>query len=251
MSKLFKKIEQAGKATPAPIGFAARREEPLPPILLAIAVSRPEEVAATQGVRPDAFLFTLSSPKDLEALAGAAGDIPWGVVVVPWSASLAEKALQKGADFLIVDTDAPLEALNHQDLGRILRFPSNVPEEVANALEPLPIDGVLLAEPVRPPFSLGSALELAQWRGRVPRPVLVQVECPPSSWELETLRDIGVSVLVLPYAAVKSHALEELRQRLLTLSHRRPAKERPAPLLPRVPLPGVAPPEEEEEEENG
>lgn len=249
MSRLFKKIQQAGKGTPAPLGFAARREERVPPILLGVIASRPEEVASALAVAPDAFLFSSSSPKDLEALAEAAKEAPWGVAVVPWSASLAEKALQRGADFLVVDMGAPLEALNQENLGRVVRLPKDVPEEVANALEPLPVDGVLLAELQRPPFSLGAAVELAVWRGKVPCPVLVQVERPPSDWELETLRDIGISVLLAAASAVKPNALEELRQRLQALPHRRPSKERLVPQLPQVPLPGQPPPEEEEEEE--
>ncbi|GBD10451.1 hypothetical protein HRbin23_00092 [bacterium HR23] len=247
MSKLFKKIEQAGKGTPTPLGFAPRREERVPPILLAIIASRPEEVTAVQSANPDAFLFTPSSPRDLEALAETAQATPWGVVVAPWSASLAEKALQREADFLVVDTGAPLEALNHEGLGRVVRLPRDVPEEVANALEPLPVDGVLLAEPVKPPLTLGTALELAVWRGRVPRPVLVQVERPPSSWELEAFRDMGISVLLASASAFRANTLAELRQRLVSLPQRRPSKERPTPLLPQVHLP-TAPVEEEEEE---
>ncbi|MFN3975334.1 MAG: hypothetical protein ACK4K2_08715 [Dehalococcoidia bacterium] len=249
MSRLFKRIEQAGKATPAPMGFAARREERVPPILLGVVASRPEEVASALAAAPDAFLFTSSSPKDLDALAEAAKEAPWGIATVPWSATLAEKALQRGADFLVVDFGAPLEALNREDLGRIVRLPKDVPEEVAGALEPLPIDGVLLAEPQRPPFSLGSAVELAVWRGKVPRPVLVQVERPPSLWELETLRDMGISMLLVAASAVKPSAMEELRQHILSLPHRRTSKERPVPLLPQVSLSAQPPPEEEEEEE--
>ncbi|MCS7206648.1 MAG: hypothetical protein NZ951_01745 [Dehalococcoidia bacterium] len=249
MSKLFQKIEQASKGTPAPLGFATRREERIPPILLILAASHPEDMSAARAVHPDAFLFPSPTPQGLEALAEATQGIPWGVEVVPWSASLAEKALQHGADFLVVDMGAPLEALNHEDLGRVVHLPKDVPEEVANALEPLPVDGVILAEPVKPPLSLATAVELAVWRGKIPRPVLVPVEHPPSAWELETLRDIGISGVVVSCAQMKPAALQDLRQRLQSLAHRRPSKDRPHPLLPQVTVPTAARSEEEEEED--
>ena len=247
MGKLFRRIEQAARGSPAPMGFAARRESPIPPILLVLIVSHAGEVPPFMEAQPDGLLLA-GATDEVGAMAQVAQGVPWGVVVSPWSAPLAEEALQQGADFLVVDGGAPLEALGREGVGRVLRLPQGVAAEVAKALDPLPVDGVLLAEPVQPPLSLEAALALAVWRGKVNRPVLVEVTGLPSPRELEALRDIGVNVLLAGASAMGREVLGDLRRRLSHLSPRHPAKGRFSPLLPPPPTPQPSPPPQEEEE---
>lgn len=258
MSKLIQRIEQLGKASPAPMGFGAAARQPPPPAFVVLASSSSERKVSDLVQSPveyptDAILFTPESV-DLEALAKAAsglGDVPWGVRLRNGDTAGVTLLQEKGCDFIaFLPNQVSLELLQGEELGRLLVVPSALEKEQTQLLEDLPVDVTLWADPLPNPLTFEALMALATRRSYIAKPFLLSITAVPSPWELECLRNIGVEGLVLDLDKTDTEALKALWERIQALPRRKPRGERPTPYLPSPSFATPTPEREEEEEED-
>lgn len=254
MSKLIQRIEQVGKSTPAPLGFGvATRQQPAPAFAI-IASTAVESRASTVGEgQADGVLFTPDTV-DIEALASAAsclGDIPWGVRLQNADRASVESLREKGCDFIaFLPSGVALDALQDDELGRLLVVTPDMDKEQAHILEDLPMDAALFAQAPPKKLTLEVLLELAAHRNQIGRFFLLPVTDVPSIWDLECLRNIGVEGLVLNLDQAEAGALEALQERIRELPKPKPRNERHAALIPQLSLGGEGHGGQEEEDDD-
>lgn len=227
MSKLVQRLERLGRDAPAPMGFGfSARRQPAPQMLLLASCAAPEELSQDALAHLDGVLLTSPNP-DGEVKAG---DAPWGVTLPEVTADDIASLREKGCDFIALSAGGILlDAMKDEELGRVMVTPRDLSTEQAHSLGDLPIDAVLLTEPLSPPMTLQALMDLSALRGEIAKPALVLLSGVPSAWEVECLRDIGVDGVVVDAAHAGAADLEALKQHILALPRRRPRGERPAP----------------------
>lgn len=230
MSKLVQRLERLGRDTPAPMGFGlSARRQPPPQMLLLASCSVPGELSQEALAHLDGVLVTSSDAKG----EVRAEDTPWGVMLPEATADAVGALREKGCDFIALSAGGVhLDSLKDEELGRVMVVPRDISTEQAHSLGDLPIDAVLLTEPLSPPMTLQALMDLSAVRGEIARPALVLLSGAPSAWEIECLRDIGVDAVVMDAARTSADELEALKQHILALPRRRPRGERPAPSVP-------------------
>ena len=253
MSKLIEHIEQLDRPTPAPLGFgAAARQKPIPPLIV-LGSCTPLEKAPALGQNPaDGLLFTPEAV-DAEALAQAAsglGDMPWGVRLHHGDWEAVNLLREKGCDFIaFLPSAVSLDALQGDEVGRLLVVTPDLAKEEANMLEDLPLDATLFSQTMPNELNVEKLLVLASQRSQIGKPFLLPVDRAPSPWELECLRDIGVEGLMLNLDVADVGELQTLRERVRELPRRKSRGERPAAYIPHVSFAGPSQPGQEEEPE--
>ena len=244
MSKLVQHLERLGRDAPAPMGFGfSARRQPAPQMLLLASCAAPEGLTQEALSHLDGVLLTsLSAEGDIKT-----GDTPWGVMLPEVTADAIGCMREKGCDFIALSAGGVhLDSLKDEELGRVMMTPRDLSTEQAHSLGDLPIDAVLLAEPLSPPLTLQALMDLSALRGEIAKSALVLLSGVPSAWEVECLRDIGVDGVVMDTAHAGAAELEALKQHILALPRRRPRGDRAAPSISQ---PAVAASAELDEEE--
>ena len=258
MSRLVQRIEQTGREAPSPMGFSRKARQPAAPAMVLLASCSSLQALAGLDSAADAVLLSLGklNAKALEEVASAVGDAPWGIRMGADGTDTVPLLKEKGCDFIAFSSgQIPLEALQDDELGRLLLVPSDIEKEQAHTLEELPLDAVICADPLPEALTLEQLMTLAAQRGEIGRPFFLPITSAPSTWELECLRDIGVDGLLLDLERADVQTLQVLRQRLLELPRRKARGDRPTPYIPRPPSASrqreqEPKPDEEEEEED-
>lgn len=238
MSKLIQRIERLGRAAPAPMGFgAAARQQVTPAMVLVGSTSDLGKLSDLGDSGLDAVLYRPPSG-DADAAAKAAdasGVLFWGVYSATPTTDGLHALEEKGCDFVALDAlTVPIEALHQDEMGRLLIVSFELRKEDARALEPLPLDAVLLSEPLPSPLTLEHLLRLAMLRGEIGLPFLLPIAAPPSAWEVECLREVGVEGLVPDLDSATLEDLQSLTKAVRSMPRRRPRGERSTPTLPHV-----------------
>ena len=227
MSKLVQRLERLGRDAPAPMGFGfSARRQPAPQMLLLASCAAPAELSEEALAQLDGVLLTSSnSTDDIKT-----GETPWGVMLPEVAGDAIGPLREKGYDFIaLMARGVHLDSLKDEELGRVMVTPRELSTEQAHSLGDLPVDAILLAEPLSPPLTLQALMDLSALRGEIGKPALVLLSGVPSAWEVECLRDIGVDGVVVDAAHAGAAELEALKQHILALPRRRPRGERPAP----------------------
>jgi hypothetical protein len=239
MSKLIQHIEAAGKETPAPLGFSRKTRPPMAPSMVLLAsCSNPQELKDFT-LLPDGVLLcpkgsaTALDPKVIERLVSLVGNIPWGVKMnaarvqeVPW-------LKEQGCDFVILESvQIPIEALQDNEIGRLLIVSTGLDKEEANTLEDLPLDVVICSESLPESLDLQSLINLSASRSQIGKPFLLSISKSLSVWELECLRGIGIDGFMLDLDQSDSQTFHLLRERILELPRRKSRGDHPTPYIP-------------------
>ena len=242
MSKLVQRLERLGRDAPAPMGFGfSARRQPAPQMLLLASYAAPGDLAEEALAHVDGVLLT--GPTD----GAQAGDTPWGAMLPEGADDTIGPLREKGCDFIVLTTGGiHLDSLKDEDLGRVMATPRDLSMERCHSLADLPIDAVLLTEPLSPPLTLQALMDLSALRGEIGKPALVLLSGVPSAWEVECLRDVGVDGVVLDAAHAGAADLEAVKQHILALPRRRPRGERPSPSVSHPPASASADLDEDE-----
>jgi hypothetical protein len=257
MSKLGDKIRKAMRLESAPIGFGAVAAGPRAPSMLllvqgAASGMRRRGDLAESGV--DALLLSLANPEretgEVEKWVKESGGVPCGAQVASASGQTVSALKEAGVDFLAFDAEATsAEALLESELGYVLVLSGEPSDSLLRAMEPLPLDALLLPD-WRRPLTVRGQLELRRLVLLSRTPLIVPVPPDIAPGELECLRDAGVAAVAVNGAdSATWERLTTLRQAIDGLPPRmRRREERAEAILPAV---GqlVAHTEEEEEEE--
>ena len=256
MSKFLDRLEQISVSAPAPMGFGMRRSERAPGMALVALVSS-DHAAGCQvvaSVSPEAAL--LSGVEDVQALKNLENGlpaIPWGIRSDALTEEGAQAYQEAGSDLVAFTLQkTAVSALSSDDMARILCLDSSIDERQLRAIEPLPVDVILISVPdPTGSWTLGDLTAITAISSRVGKYILVEVSRPPEKKELEALRNAGVHGLVLDVSAVSSEGLADLKTALQDMPRPQPGRrDRSTALLPASTFPRGQTPSEVEEDDD-
>ncbi len=198
MSKLGDRIRKTIRQEAAPIGFRAVRPAKTPQLLTAVLLDDADKVA--QAVAADAGVLILKDarPEDFEAAAEAAGETPLGVWPKTIDAADTKALIAASADFIIFEGEStPAAALLEEKIGYVLALKDGEDDDTyLRILESVALDAVLLPD-WKGPLTLKKQLGLRRVAALARKPLMLPVEPPVESADLECLRDAGASILLL------------------------------------------------------
>jgi hypothetical protein len=259
MSRLGDKIRKTMGMEPAPMGFGAAVARPRTPSML-LVVQQPASGKRRRGDLAesgvDALLLSLADPEretgELEKWVKESGGVPCGALVDGASGKAAAALKETGVDFLAFDAEATsADALLQTELGYVLVLSGEPSDSFLRAMEPLPLDALLLPD-WRPPLTVRGQLELHRLVLLSRTPLIVSAPLDIAPGELECLRDAGVAAVAVNGAdSATWDRLTTLRQAIdgLPPRRRRRRDERAEAIVPAVGGPADQAGEEEEDEE--
>lgn len=221
MSKFLDVLERIRDGESAPLGFAAARGQKLPGIALVGLVSqghaRGIELAGDAPV--DAlFVSGAAGPEGLKKLTGSV-KIPWGAQVSTLGEEDAQAYQDQGSDLLVFNLEGTAaSALASENIARILCVDTGIEEPELRTIASLPVDAFFVSMTgVTGPWTLRDLATLGFISRRVDKYILVEVSQPPGKKDLEALRDVGVSALVMDVGLAGAEGLSALRTALLEM----------------------------------
>jgi hypothetical protein len=260
MSKFLDSLEQISVNAPPPLGFGIRREQRPPGMALIVQISS-DHAAGCDGVSdlaPQAVLLAgIDDLAALKKLESGLPSIPWGIR----AGSLTEDAVngykEAGCDVLAFGLEeTPGSVINSDELGRVLCLDPSTDERQLRAINPLPVDAVLIdVASQKGSWTLADLTNITAISSRVNKYILVSISETPSPKDLEVLRDVGVHGLVADVGSVSMDSLTQLKSDLQAMPRPQPGrKNRSSAVLPssvfavdRVPA-QVEPDEDDDEE---
>jgi len=260
MSKFLDSLEKISVSAPAPLGFGVRREQRPPGMALIVQISSDHAsgCAGISDLSPEAVL--LSGIDDLAALkkiAPGLPSIPWGISPVTVTEDSVNGFKEAGCDMLAFGlADTPVSAINSDEIARVLCLDPSADERQLRAINPLPVDVVLIDVTSQSgTWTLGDLTNITAISSRVNKYILVSISEPPGAKDLKVLRDAGVHGLVVDAGSVSMDSLSKLKSDLQEMPRPQPGRKgRTAAVLPssvfavdRAPAPEE--PEEEDDDE--
>lgn len=230
VSKLTDRFDELGRISSAPLGFATRpRAETSPTMLLigAAPASDAEKYAGARGV--DALLLTgaegiAADDSSLGALGKALKGKLWGVSVGDIGFKGLEHLMDKGCDFVVPSSDDHSAAvLRDDDMTRGYEVDTSLDEDLARAIDCLPIDFLVLTPPPGIwPLKLSGLIKLQKTVSMVGRHFVLRIEQPPTPEELEVVRNLPVDALLVDLTVTSSDDLHQYRKCIDGLPPRKP-----------------------------
>jgi len=251
MSKFADKLQRIYKGTAPAMGFKKSDEAESPPLLFVASLAKTgaaEAYSLAMAGIDAGILGTkgLSGKSFAEMTKAVGGGVSLGCSLEAVEKDAAAKSIGLGCDFVIFGLKTPLETVNKEGIGRVLKIEPSLEPGLVRAINTLPveIDGVLVAgdEPV----TIERLLIYQRFTELLNKPLLVNVSSNVTLQELSGLVEAGVTGVVLP-ETFSAEALAGLKQSAAGLSRGNRRKTKTAAILPRVS--GELETEVEEEEE--
>ena len=238
MSKFLDSLEKISVSAPAPLGFGVRREQRPPGMALIVQISSDHAsgCAGISDLSPEAVL--LSGIDDLPALkkiAPGLPSIPWGISPVTVTEDSVNGFKEAGCDMLAFGlADTPVSAINSDEMARVLCLDPSADERQLRAINPLPVDVVLIDVTSQSgTWTLGDLINITAISSRVNKYILVSISEPPGAKDLKVLRDAGVHGLVVDAGSVSMDSLSKLKSDLQEMPRPQPGRKgRTAAVLP-------------------
>ena len=238
MSKFLDSLEKISVSAPAPLGFGVRREQRPPGMALIVQISsnHASGCAGISDLSPEAVL--LSGIDDLAALkkiAPGLPSIPWGISPVTVTEDSVNGFKEAGCDMLAFGlADTPVSAINSDEMARVLCLDPSADERQLRAINPLPVDVVLIDVTSQSgTWTLGDLANITAISSRVNKYILVSISEPPGAKDLKVLRDAGVHGLVVDAGSVSMDSLSKMKSDLQEMPRPQPGRKgRTAAVLP-------------------
>ena len=238
MSKFLDSLEKISVSAPAPLGFGVRREQRPPGMALIVRISSDHAsgCAGISDLSPEAVL--LSGIDDLAALkkiAPGLPSIPWGISPVTVTEDSVNGFKEAGCDMLAFGlADTPVSAINSDEIARVLCLDPSADERQLRAINPLPVDVVLIDVTSQSgTWTLGDLTNITAISSRVNKYILVSISEPPGAKDLKVLRDAGVHGLVVDAGSVSMDSLSKMKSDLQEMPRPQPGRKgRTAAVLP-------------------
>ena len=219
MSKLSKKIRAAGRAEPAPLGFASLptqvRQDSL---LCGVRLRDPATAAgaASSGadfvILEDVARSKVKGVAKVKASVGVAGD---------FDSDALEALVKAGVDFVVLaGPGAGAAPLADQSVGRVMALDSDLDDTYLRLLGDLGLDALVIAAP-EAPLTVERLLAVRRLSALARTPLLANAKPDIDAKSLELLRDSGVAGIVLDDAG----KLAALKKRIAALPPRGRRKE--------------------------
>jgi hypothetical protein len=202
-------------------GFGVRANNTkIPVILVGANINKADEA---KRIEADLFILSPDSNGAAQATPIEDSDI-WGVSVSGGSGEDIEKAVEAGADFIVVQGEsAPGSALLDGETGKGFVIGSNVSEERSKAIEAGPFDFLIVdGTELSLPLSVGAVLDIQEQLARYSRHIFLTMKDAPDKANLELLRDIGISALIYNAEIAANIDLSALRESIGQLEPRKP-----------------------------
>lgn len=226
VSKLTDRFDALGRVSAAPLGFATRPRETASPTMLLIGTAPASDAgqyATAEGV--DALLLTGagSVAADASSLKALDGKL-WGVSIGDIGFDGLDHLAGKGCDFIVPSSDDHSAAvLRDDDMARGYEVDTSLNEELARAIEFLPIDFLVLTAPSGLwPLKLSGLIKLQTTVSLVGRHFVLRVEHPPTPEELEVVRNLPVDALLVDLTTTSQNDLRKYRECIDGLPPRKP-----------------------------
>lgn len=237
MGQLLDKLERAAKGTVQPLGFgAASKREKVAPMLLIGVVAAGDDAQAklVRDASLDAaiVLGRGSTKVNVDKSAKSLKDTPTGV----WQEEATAKDTA-GTDFQVFSAGStPIGSLGDEDRTNVMQVDPEMEDSLLRTINYLPVDAFLVSLTNSGTLTLDQLMRLAKVRDVTSRWILAHLDTLPVKEELEQLRELGVSGIVVDVAGKSVKALKECRQTLLELPHEQPErnKSRSVATLPSV-----------------
>lgn len=240
MSKFSDRLSSLGQTGPGKMGFgkAAAREKN--PVMLVIG--RNGDPAKDAG-QVDLLLR--------EGVSATEKDGDWGLVVDGPAALDAEALIKAGCQFLLVTSeDAAAEVLLADDLAKGLPVTDGLPEHRVRAIEDGPFDFVLYKpDSVEWPLTVGAVLRLQDLVSSFSKHIFIELPATgglPGEKDLEVLKNLPVSAIVLDLNGVKRTEAGKFKEIVAGLEPRKPSQK--GDRSPMVPASGRTTSEDHEDD---
>ena len=242
MSRLIDRLERVGQQAPIALGFGAatRREEAVPPMMLIGRVSQEQLTKGKKGDNlPDAEVdaivvsWTSWDKRAAKGIGDALKDRLWGAQTDEIDQEQAAQLKEIGCDFIVFEPETTAGAvLNDEDLGKVMALGSDLTEEVARAIHELSIDSALFSPKEEMlPLTVGRLIGIQKVRGLLDKPFLLDAPLDLESAVLESLRNGGITGLVVELTS--AGAVAPTREAIAKIPRRRPeGRSRNIPLVP-------------------
>ena len=221
MSKFLDVLERIRDGVSAPLGFGATRAEKLPGIALVGLVSGSHAKGIKVAADAAADAVIVAGAKDAGALKKMTASLksPWGAQVSSLSEAEAQAYQENGSDMLVFNLEGTAaSALASENIARVLCIQPGIEEAEFRAIASLPVDAYLVSmKDVSGPWTLRDLATLGSFSRRVDKYILLEVSESPGPKDLEALRDMGVSGLVVDVAAAGAEGLGALKTALLDM----------------------------------
>jgi len=251
MSKFVEKLKRVYSGPTHSIGFRKSAEAESPPLLLIanLAGTSPAEAKAMAAEIDTAIVGSGDvNAKSFGQLAKVLGDVPLGLLIESTDKGEIAEFIQFGSDFVVFNLKVPFEAVNKENVGKILKIESSLDQGLVGCINGLPlvVDGVMVAAE-EPLITIEVLLASQRVAGILDKPLLMTLGTLPTKDELQALYEAGVNGLVLP-PKLTVDMFSDLRKLVAELSTTVKRRARRAALLPRVGGEPEAEASEEEEE---
>lgn len=253
MSKFAEKLRRTYLGSAPSMGFRKSAEAGPPPLLIIANLTKASltEAKAIAGADIDAGVVSSQdiNAKSFGQLTKAMGDIPVGLSLESADKNEISKLIEFGSDFVVFGLKTPLEAVNKEGVGKILKIEPSLDQGLVRAINglPLAVDGVLVTGE-ESLITFERLLVCQRFAELLAKPLLVTLGSPVTAGELKSLYEAGVNGLVLPQG-FPAEVFADLKKMVGSLSRTAKRKTRGAALLPRLGGEPEAEAEEKEEEE--
>lgn len=258
MSKLVEKLGRIYKTSPPAIGFRKFTEEAdLPALLLMADLSKAGGKKAKGVVDSGIDAAVVSSDSidvsSFKELTAGMNNIPLGLLLADSNQQSAREAIDLDWDFVIFGLQTPLEAVNKEGLGKVLKIETSLAPGLVRAINELSfaIDAVLIAGE-SPTVTVEHLLTSQFLAGVLNKPLLIHGHASLTTSELSSLHESGIKGLILP-EGTSPKAFAELKKLIGSLPKIPKRKTRTGSvLLPQIGIPEarVEKADEDEEEED-
>src|SRR4030043_1595658 len=254
MSKFAEKLQRIYRGLAPALGFRKSDEAESAPLLIVASLTKTgtAEANALVAVGIDAGIISAKglSAKSFGELSRVLGDIPLGLSLESTEKEAIAKSINLGCDFVVFGLKTPLEAVNKEGLGRVLKIESSLEPGLVRAVNGLPIsiDAVLVAVD-EPAITIERLLIHQRFAELLDKPLLVTLSSMITVAELGGLFEAGFNGLVLP-EGLSAEPLADLKKSVSGLSRTTRRKHKAAAILPRLGGEIETGVEEEEEEED-
>jgi len=252
MSKLAEKLQRVYRGPVTPIGFRRSGEEETPQMLIVANLADAGAKATKAAASADAVIIRGEGlfAEGLKQLASTLGDVPLGVLLEGAKSGEVAKVVAADCDFVVFDIKSPLEAVNKEGLGRILKIEPSMDIGLVRAINglPLSVDGVLISGEDSE-LTVERLLICQRLADLLDKPLLLTLGPSVTSSELSDLCAAGVKGIVVS-SGLTAKAVAELKKAISCLPKQTKRKIKAAPIIPMVrPEPEAVVEEEEEEDE--
>ena len=238
MSEFLDSLEKISTNAPAPLGFGVRREQRPPGMALVVQISSNHASGseAISDLSPQGVLLSgIDDLPSLKKIAPGLPSIPWGISPGTVTEDSVNGYKEAGCDMLAFGlADTPVSAINSDEMARLLYLDPDADERQLRAINPLPVDVVLIDVTSQSgTWTLGDLTNVTAISSRVNKYILVSISQPPGAKDLEVLRDAGVHGLVVDAGSVSKEGLVKLKSDLQEMPRPQPGrKNRNAAVLP-------------------